>query len=202
MKRVLLFILLLPFSSLFSQEDFTLRIDGKTVPIGLDKVYEVMINGKKVSLTLQANDTLTYSDEMLSFRYPKGFNVTRTKLEVGIEQLMIITATGSGIIIQKYTTLNPSSLKEIMLSEVTKESVSYGYTMKREDYNKTLRSGAKVDVYKAVLNYKEESNIYEVAAMGKKDEGVLLISIVMGTDLLDKQGQELIDLVWKTLNVN
>jgi hypothetical protein len=61
-----------------SQEDYTINVDGKDMKISLDKKYEVMVNGKKVTLQVKANDTLSYSDSYISFRYPKGFNITKT----------------------------------------------------------------------------------------------------------------------------
>ena len=44
-------------------------------------------------------------------------------------------------------------LNDMMLFEVTKESVSYGYTLKREDYKRKLVSGQEIDVIKAVLTF-------------------------------------------------
>jgi hypothetical protein len=114
---------------------------------------------------------------------------------------MIATAEGSGIIIQKYATINPAHLNEMMINEVTKESIGYGYTMKREDYHKTLKSGQKIEIDKAVLTYKDEINIYEIATIGQKDEGVLIMTMRMDNNQTG-QGVKLIDMLWKTLMLN
>jgi hypothetical protein len=201
MKYLVLLSFLLGFFEGICQDDYTLNLDGTNMKISLDKKYEVMVNGKKVVFEVKANDTLHYSDNFISFKYPKGFNITKTQLGEGIDQLMIATAEGSGIIIQKYSTLNPGLLNEMMMSEVTKESVGYGYVMKREDYAKTLKSGQKIEIDKAVLTYKDETNIYEIASIGKKDEGVLIMTMRMDNNQTG-QGVKLIDLMWKTLMVN
>ena len=201
MKYLVLLSFLLAFFEGIGQDDYTLNLNGTNMKISLDRKYEVMVNGKKVVLEVKANDTLQYSDNLISFKYPKGFNITKTQLDMGIDQIMIATAEGSGIIIQKYSTINPSLLNEMMMSEVTKESVGYGYVMKREDYQKTLKSGQKIEIDKAVLNYKDETNIYEIATIGKKDEGVLIMTMRMDNNQTG-QGVKLIELMWKTLTVN
>ena len=198
MKYVALLSLLLAFFQGIGQDDYTINLDGTDMKISLDKKYEVTVNGKKVTLQVKANDTLQYFDNVISFKYPKGFNISKTQLDMGIDQIMIATAEGSGIIIQKYSSINPSLLNEMMMNEVTKESVGYGYVMKREDYQKTLKSGHKIDVDKAVLTYKDEVNIYEIATIGKKDEGVLIMTMRMDNNQ-SGQGVKLIDMMWKTL---
>jgi len=198
MKYRGLFILFFAFSYATAQEDYTLRINDTSLRISLDKKYELNVNGKKLVVLLSSNDTLAYDDNILSFRYPKGFNVSKSKIDEGIEQIMIISAEGSGILLQKYSTLNPSMLNEMMLSEVTKESINYGYVLKREDYQKTIKPGQKINVDKAVLKYKDEVKIYEIATIGKKDEGVLIMTMRMDDDK-NSPGQKLIDLMWATL---
>ena len=111
---------------------------------------------------------------------------------------MLMTAEGSGFIIQKYSTINPTLLNELMINEVTKESINYGFKLKRKDYKRVLASGQKIDVDKAVLTYNDEINIYEVASVGKKDSGLIIMSMEM-SDLESSSGKALIELIWKTL---
>lgn len=198
MKYRALFILLFFCSHVTGQEDYTISINDTSLKISLDKRYELILNGKKLVFLVSSNDTLAYDDNVVNFRYPKGFNVSTAKLEDGIEQIMIVSADGSGIVVQKFSTINPSMLNEMMLNEVTKESINYGYALKREDYQKTIKTGQKINVNKAVLKYKDEVNIYEVASIGKKDEGVLIMTMRMDDDK-NSSGKKLIDLMWATL---
>ena len=198
MKYKMLFILVCSFFKLTAQEDYTITINDTSLNISLDKKYQVTVNGKKLVFYIRAHDTITYNDEFVSFQYTKGFNVSKSKIDEGVEQIMIMSAEGTGILIQKYSTMNPTMLHELMLSEVTKESVNYGFVLKREDYKKTLKSGQNLDVDKAVLKYKDETNIYEVTSIGKKDEGILIMTMKMDDDK-SSQGQKLIELMWRTL---
>jgi len=200
MKYHLLFITLFSFFNAVGQEDYTLQLNDTSIKVSLDKKYEIIVNGKKIVFSLKANDTLSYDNELVSFHYLKGFNTSKTVLDAGIEQTVIMSAEGSGLIIQKYSSLNPTMLNEILLREVTKESVNYGFVLKREDYEKIFPNGQKIKIDRAVLKYKDETNIYEVTSIGKKDEGIVIMTMRMDSDK-NSQGQKLIDLMWKTLRI-
>ena len=183
------------------QEDYILNINGASYNVSLDKEYNIQIGGKNINFIFKQKDTLFYSDELYSFQYPKGVKVSKTKIDEGIEQIAIMTAEGSGLIIQSYTSINPTLLNEIMLNELTKESISYGYESKRINYKRNLKSGKEIDVNKAELTYKDDINIYEVASIGKKDSGIIIVTMRMDKDL-DNEGQKIIDLMWKSLKLN
>lgn len=199
MKKQILMLLAVVFSiTVSAQEDFTIQVNDTTFGLEIDKGYSVMIDGKKVNIKVTAKDTLLYDDALFSFKYPKEYKPSKMVLDGGIEQIMLITAAGSGVIFQKYDNLNPSILNELMLSEVTKESVSYGYELTRDDYSRKLKSGQMVDVDKAILTYKGEKGIYEVASIGKKDEGIIIMTVV-SDETLSVEGKRLIDFVWGSL---
>jgi hypothetical protein len=96
--------------------------------------------------------------------------------------------------------MNPTMLNELMLNEVTKESVNYGFELIREDYERVLASGLKIKVDRAVLTYNDEINIYEIASVGKKDSGLLIITMEMD-DSENSLGKKLISLIWDTLEI-
>lgn len=198
MKKIVLILTLLAGSFIYSQEDYQIVINGESTDIELDKNYEFKIKNKLLNIKVSMKDTLTYSDDFINFKYPKEYRVVSTKIDDGIEQLMLMTAEGSGFVIQEYTTMDPSMLNELMINEVTKESVNYGFLLKREDYTRTLKSGVELNVSRAVLTYKDEINIYEVVSIGKKDEGILIMTMEM-TDIENSEGKNLINLIWNTL---
>jgi hypothetical protein len=110
---------------------------------------------------------------------------------------MLMTAGGSGLIIQKYKSFNPTLLNELMINEVTKESVNYGFKLSRENYERILKSGQEIKVDKAVLTYKDDTNIYEVLSIGAKDEGVLVVTMRLDK-IEDSKGEKLIELLWNS----
>lgn len=169
--------------------------------ISLDENFEATFENKTLNIKVSQKDTLTYSDDYLSFNYPKDYKISKTKIDEGIEQLVLMTGEGSGFIIQEYGTMNPTMLNELMLNEVTKESVNYGFELKREDYIKSLNNGLELKINRAYLTYKDEVNIYEITSIGLKDEGVLLMSMEMN-DEDNSDGKQLIDMVWNSLSLH
>lgn len=201
MKHILLFLCICIPAVLLGQEDYLLQIDDKTFPVSLDTSYKIQINGKALAVRLSQNDTLVFKQGMFSFKYLKDYKVSKLVIEEGIDQYMIMSADGSGIAIQVYSTLDPTMLNEMMLNEVTKESRNYGYDLSREDYKRTLASGQTLDVTRGVLSYKEDKSIYEIATYGYKDEGILIMTII-SNESMSEQGQEIIHLMWNSLSVD
>jgi hypothetical protein len=182
----------------FSQNDYKIQINDTTLEISLNKEYNITLDEKVIQFKIVAKDTLIYEDDLFSFKYSKDYKISQVIIEEGIEQIMLMTAEGSGILIQKYSTLNPTMLNEIMISEVTKESLNYGFKMKRDDYTRQLESGQKLNIDKAILTYKNETNIYEVATIGKKDEGILIMTMIMD-EKMSTQGRKIIEMLWNSL---
>jgi len=200
MKKLLFIFTCLLISKTYSQTDFIITVNNQSQEISLEKDYEFKVDGKTIQISVKEKDTLIYSDPFYTFKYSKKHKVSKTEIDLGIEQIMLMTAGGSGIIVQKYDSFNPTMMQEIMLNEVTKESVSYGYSLERKDYEITLKSGEKIEILKAELEYKGEIEVYEISAVGKKDEGVLLMTMNLGGDG-DNEGEEMINLLWSTLHI-
>lgn len=200
MKNTFIIFFLLITNLMFSQADYQVEINGKIIEIELDKDYEIKVGKEVLKVSVKQKDTLLYTDDAFNFKFPKAYKVAKSNIDEGIEQLMLMTAEGSGFIIQKYTTFNPTLLNELMINEVTKESVSYGYSLAREDYERTLTSGLKIKVIRAVLTYNDEINIYEIASVGEKDAGLLFMSMEMD-NLENSLGKNLINLIWDSLEI-
>ncbi|HLV70566.1 MAG TPA: hypothetical protein VKY34_07645 [Xanthomarina sp.] len=201
MKKIFFVIVYVLISNTYSQTDFILIVNNQTQEISLDKNYDFQVDGKTIQVSVKEKDTLIYNDPFYTFKYSKKHKVSKTEIDTGIEQIMLMTAAGSGIIIQKYDSFNPTMLQELMLNEVTKESVSYGYAIERKDYSRTLKSGDEISILKADLEYKGEFEIYEISALGIKDEGILIMTMNLGGDS-DNEGTDMINLLWETLSIN
>ena len=190
-KHFLLFALLLSGSILLAQEsgNYILIINGDSIPLDLDKEYIRNPDSKKKRMTLKLvqPSILTYSDEMVSFHYDRGLSVSDTKLDLGIEQCMVMKSTGSGFLVQKYKSINPSALAGFMMDEITKESVGYGYEKVEEPYEKTLASGHTIKGIRAVLTYQGEKEVYTVATYGSGNRGVVMVTMLLYNDFEDKR---------------
>jgi len=201
-KNLIVIGVILISSSTFAQEggNYIVIINNDSIRMNLNNNHQYKTSkGEKLTIKVIQPNMLTYSDDMISFNYDKSLNVSNTEIENGIEQCMVMKSTGNGFMIQKYSTINPSSLTKLMLNEITKESVSYGYTKKEKKFKKKLVSGQTIEGIQATLNYKGENEIYTVATYGEKDEGIIVITMLLNEDFNDKK---IINLFLDTLKIN
>ena len=200
MRKILVIVAILSSLKAVSQEDFVIRINDTLINVALDKSYNINLKGTKFNFKVSSKDTLTYKNTFYSVLYPKGFRVSHSKLDADIEQISILTVESSGLIIQKYESVNPTSLNEIIMTEMTKESISYGFVSKRSSYKRRLKSGQEIEVTRAELRFKDDVDVYEVASIGKNNKGIIIITMRM--DESNPEAQNLIDLMWQSLKIN
>lgn len=198
MKSLITLVCIFFCASSIAQNDYKLHIDNQTINVSTDEEYIVKINGKSVKIKLTANDTVSFDSKLFTFDHSKEYKVSKLKVDSDIEQSMIMTAGGSGFLIQEYGSFNPSMLNGMMLAEVTKESLSYGYEMKKTEYTRTLASGQEIEVTRAELAYKDSKSVYEVASIGGKDEGILILTMLSDLELSETD-KKIIDEMWDTL---
>lgn len=181
--------------------NYIVIINSDSIPVDLNGSFEYKPKSKQpLTIKVIQPEILTYSDDMISFQYNKALSVSNSRIDEGIEQCMIMRSTGNGFMVQKYTTLDPSSLTRLMLNEITKESINYGYQKTEEDFKKTLKSGQTIEGIKAVLTYKGERETYTVATYGQKDEGIILVTMLLNEDYAEDKA--IIDLFLDTLTLN
>ncbi|MEO0506845.1 MAG: hypothetical protein AAF090_11890 [Bacteroidota bacterium] len=180
--------------------NYIVVINSDSIPVDLNGSIEYKPKSKQpLTIKVIQPEILTYSDDMIAFKYDKALSVSNSVIEEGIEQCMIMKSTGNGFMIQKYSTLDPSSLTRLMLNEITKESINYGYEKTEKDFKKTLKSGQTIEGVEAVLTYKGERETYTVATYGEKDEGIILVTMLLNEDYAEDKA--FIDLFLETLTL-
>ncbi|MDO5980276.1 hypothetical protein [Flavivirga spongiicola] len=180
--------------------NYIIIINNDSILVDLNKNIQYKISsGEKLTIKITQPEILTYSDDMISFSHDKSLSVSDSKIEEGIEQCMIMKSTGNGFMVQKYKTLDPSSLTQLMMNEITKESVNYGYTKTEKPFKRKLKSGQTIVGIQTTLTYKGEKEIYTVATYGAKDEGIIVVTMLLSEDHKDDKG--IIDLFLETLEI-
>lgn len=183
-----------------SQGNYIMVINNDTIQIDIDSdIHYKTFSGEELTIRITQPEILTYSDNMISFNYYRDLGVSDSKIDEGIEQCMIMKSTGNGFMVQKYRTINPNGLTELMLNEIIKESISYGYSKTEKKFKKKLRSGHTIEGIQATLTYKGEKEIYTVATYGGKDEGIIVVTLMLDDDYQDDK--KFIDLFLETLEI-
>ena len=198
MKIILLICATIIFSNVFAQEDFVIRINDTTFNVALEKNYRLTVDGKKIDVFIQAKDTLTYQDDFFSFNYPKELKVSKVPADKNVDQIMVLNAFGTGFLLQAYKTMNPETLTELLIEQVTKENTNYGYSLERTELQKTLKSGQTLKTIRLVQKYKENVRTYEVATYGKKDFGIAVVTFIMPNNSATPV-KDVVELMWQSL---
>ncbi len=180
--------------------DYTLSIDGKPYDFELGRLQVIKLaDGRSLTVSLNRKDVVTYTGAMFSFDHVSKLSPARKDLKHGVRQTMMISPLGTLILVQEYSSLDPTDLVDTMLNELTKEEAHYGYKITKSDVRRTLPGGTTLSGKAAASSYKDSEIIRQVFTSKSHDAGVLIITQI------DKdappEDQQMLDLFWKSLSI-
>ncbi|TPM27035.1 hypothetical protein [Mesorhizobium sp. B2-3-4] len=179
---------------------FRLTSDGKTLDIDAGESTKVTLpDGKQVEVKLDKNDFATFSGGSFSFNHPSGISVTKTDLGENITQYLMASALGTIVVVQEYGKMNPVSLNQLMLQEMTKESVQAGAELTQQPTTRKLADGRELTGIRAEVKTRTDTAYFEIVGYGLADQGLLFITRVGSGDLGTEQ--PLIDKFWESPKV-
>lgn len=179
---------------------FKLSIDGVAVDIDPGESFDVTLpDGKQAKVRLDRNAFATFSGEAFSFVHPSGISVTKTDLGSGIMQYLMASALGTIVVVQEYGKMNPVSLDQLMLQQMTKESVQAGAELTQQKATRKLADGKELTGIRATVKTRTESADYEIVGFGLPDRGLLFITRVDGENA--ETEKPLIDKFWESLKI-
>ena len=188
------------WGSLVLAGNYLLTIDGKTYELDIGEMTTATLqNGQKVQVKLEKKDIATFKTEMFSFNHPSGFVPSKTDLGDGVYQTVMATPSGTTVMIQEYMELNPCGLIDMLVTELTKEEVHYGYTITKKDVSKQLAEGHTVTGKLVVSKYRKDENQRNVLCYGAKDAGLVIVT-QLDNDT-PSEDMAMMDLFWKTLTI-
>ena len=195
----LLTVLIILMASAASAENYVITINGTSHDLDLDQKTKVTLpDGTPLKLTLHMKEYLRFSGDMFTFEHKNHYKPGRTDLGSGVFQTMIVTSIGTGIIIQEYQNLNPTHLVDLILKELTKEEIEYGYKYKEKVFHKKV--GKHVLAGKqAVTTYQGEEWTRSILSYGARDSGMLIITFIE-KDNYDQE-KEMLENFWASLEI-
>lgn len=93
----------------------------------------------------------------------------------------------------------PVSLDQLMLQEMTKESVQAGATLIQEPTTRKLADGKQLTGIKATVKTRTDKADFEIVGFGLADQGLLFITRIGDQDTATEQ--PMIDKFWQTQKV-
>jgi len=178
-----LFIFLFLFCAVTYAQDegnYIITIGDETInyKMGEELEYDVRKKGP-LKITVKQKEVLNYSDGIVSFNHNIHFPVSETILDEGIKQILAMSSTGTGVIIQEYEGYNPELMIDLMLNEITKESIDYGYKESVSPIEIITSDNKVMKGKKSILTYQGSADEWIVVAYGEKDKGVLVMTMLM-----------------------
>jgi hypothetical protein len=179
---------------------YTLEINGKVYELGLDARQEIVLpDGSRLSVLLSQDEFSTFSTERFSFSHRNEYKPARIDVGSGIHQTMMITPVGNGVLVQEYEGINPELLVGLMIQEITKEEVDYGYEITETEVTQTV-GDVVLKGTQAVTSLKDTRWVRTVYAHGAKDSGFLIITMI--EDEYRDQDMQVIEDFWRTFEFN
>lgn len=179
---------------------FKLTIDGKAVDIDAGESAKVTLpDGKQIDVRLDKNDFATFSGGSFSFTHPSTISVTKTDLGENITQYLMASALGTIVVVQEYGKMNPVSLNQLMLQEMTRESVQAGAELTQQPTTRKLADGKELTGITAVVKTRTDTAYFEIVGYSLADQGLLFITRVAGEDMATEK--PMIDKFWESLKL-
>lgn len=179
---------------------YVLDIGGKQTELDLDQDTAVTLpDGRSVSVRLTRKAEQTFRDRGLSFEHPAGVQPSATDVDKRVRQIMMVSANGNGVLVQRYEGLDPTALVDLMVGEMTDEEVAAGYQRKISPASRTLSDGTELKGKLARTESAGESWDRYILAKGDGKGGYLVISMM--EDDREAADVAMVQKFWKTLKL-
>ena len=156
---------------------YKLQIGNISVDIDVDETIELKLpDGSTTNVKLSRNEFAAYVAAGFSFIHPSDVSVSESDIGDGITQHLMATARGTIVIVQEYTSVDPSSLTQFMLQEMTKEAVAAGAQVTQQPATRKTPSGKTLSGLKAVEAGRTDTADYEVLTYGNSGAGLLVVT--------------------------
>ncbi len=181
--------------------NYLLSIDGQEFEIELGEETALSLpDGNRVQIKLNKKAIVRFQTDTFSFEHPSAFTPSRTNLGGGIHQTMMSSPVGTLVMVQEYGDIDPSTLVDLMLNELTKEEKNYGYEIVTSPITKKLADGTTLSGKKATSTYRNEQRTLHVLYHAVKDAGILFVT---GIDRdATSEDQAMMTTFWKSLTLS
>ncbi len=201
MKRMLLLTILSLLSGYAMAGNYLLSIDGKQFEISLGEETALSLpDGKQLQVTLEKKAVVNFQTDSFSFDHPSAFTPSRTNLGDGIHQTMMSSPVGTLVMVQEYGDIDPSTLVDLMVYELTKKEKNYGYEITTTPSTKELTDGTVLTGKTTTTSYRGEKRTLHVLYHAIKDAGILFITGI--DEDATPEDQAMMETFWKSLTLS
>jgi hypothetical protein len=183
-----------------STRNYVVTINGQNFELNPGETIKSKTKtGAAISIALKRKEFTTFENGPLKFEYRSDLSVASTDVDSDIHQHLVASALGTLLIVQQYDKLNPATLTDFMLKQMTDDDVAASAKLQSKPFSIKLSDGTLMKGLKASIKSAKDDVTMEVLAADTGIGGVMAISRI-NTDMA-KNEQPIIDRFWKTLRV-
>ena len=180
--------------------NYVLEIDGKALELDLDAPANIDLGGgKQASVVLRQKAEQIWRSDGMSFEHPIAVKPSRRKISDSATQVIMATASGTIVLVQRYTKVNPEQVIDLMISELTDDEVTAGYKRTIESATRKLADGTALSGKQVHVERGKEYADYEILTTNRRG-GYLIVHRV--SDYSPKFDRQLVKQFWQTLQLN
>ncbi len=201
--KILIMLMSISPAALAQQKSqFSIVIDGVESDITAGEEVTIKLKSGDVKVLLKPKDIVTFNSKGFSFDHPGNMRVAETKIDEGIFQHLLTTASGTAIITQTYNNdFDKAVIVDLMFGELTSDERERGVVVKREPIERKLASGQVLQGTRASYKDKDDDVAIDILIhpVGS-DQGYLFITLFDRESAPDDR--PLVDRFWSTLTLN
>lgn len=181
-------------------KDFTITVDGVELGISAgDSITARSSSGAEIKIKLVRREYANFKSSQASFEHLSKLAVASTDISKDIRQHLVTTGRGTIVLVQEYAGLDPSSLAQLMLTQLVKDDIAAGAKMTSESASRKLSDGTELNGLKAKVASRTDEASLEVMTLGKANQGVIVLTRIdqdnVGND------QIVLDRFWSSLKL-
>jgi len=181
--------------------NYVLEIGGRTVELDLDTPASVSLDGgKPVAVMLRQKTEQVWRSDDLSFSYPTAVRPTRHVINADAVQIMLPTASGTVIIIQRYSRSDPALIIDQMVATLTDDHVRAGYRRTSRPATRALAGGLTLTGQQVHTERADDQSNLEIVTL-RAQSGGYLIATVTDPDAPPADAR-MVEQFWRTLRLN
>ncbi len=180
--------------------DYVLTIDGVDYPFALGTETKIKLkSGAEVPVTLKKNAFGKFATGDLSFEFPGQFSVASSKIDDDITQHIVVTATGTLMLVQNYKGGIPSGLLDVMFDEMVEEPKAMGLDIERTDITRKIADQAELEGVRAHYKGGGDDVTIDIVLAEAGDDGFMILT--MYDELSEPNEKPIIERFWGSVAV-
>lgn len=187
MKTILFIACSILYNFSIQAQEYSIKINGQSFDVKLDRSFTYITeNGDSVAFTLQRTgtpieqtvpsnhntpqsaNTEKFEDSFLQFTYPANYAIAVTQPVEDFQQITMIDGNGGGIIIQEFSSMDPTDLSEFFLLQLVDNEAAEIQKVKMKLSGKNLKGLTTTD---------KDGRPISIYAYNKRNSGILLTII-------------------------